>query len=47
MANVHCEHFDRAALEQAIGESPGRCANIERGLSLNFNPEKIQRAAKF
>src|SRR6266568_560302 len=47
MANIHCKHFRRAALQQTISESPGRCANVERSLSLNFNSEKIERTAKF
>src|SRR5438477_12089609 len=46
-ADVHREYFGRATLQQAIGESSGRCANVERGLALNIDAEKIERAVKF
>src|SRR5207302_10923262 len=47
MTTVEREYFGRAALQQAIGKSAGGRANIERGLSLNIDAEKIERTAKF
>ncbi len=47
MTNVDREYFRRAALQQAIGKSAGGRANVERGLSLNIDAEKIERTAKF
>src|SRR4029077_19733223 len=47
MTNVDREYFRRAALQQEIGKSPRRRANVERGLSLNIDSKKVERTAKF
>src|SRR2546423_12641664 len=40
--NINCVDFPRAALQEAIGESTGRCADIERRESIYLNAEVRQ-----
>ena len=47
MADIDRVHFRRAALQKAIGEAAGRCANVERDLAANIDLEKVQRAFQF
>src|SRR5207248_3085815 len=46
-ADVHREYFGRASLQQTIGKSSGRCANVERGVALNVDAEKLEPPVKF
>src|SRR4029077_5307028 len=47
VTDIHRVNFRRAALQKAIGETAGRCANVERDLAANIDLEKVQRAFQF